>query len=326
MSTYLTKYKAGSTLIYMLGILLVACAPLATNIDRCELTGPTNVYDPDIPIAIESIYSIAPTPGGADNPMIPSGSTLQAFEMLVSQVRRWSSAVDVPDDNQRVIRITITYLSPELLYTILLNTQLEYQPGVPLDQFKKIVKERMEVIAKRSELIFLVTITYSNPEKGLPGDKMLILNFPAKEIVLLNSANKGINVSHFDPPLGQEIIISRSHLSGYIAYPMGLKEGENCVNCIDASWNNVITLSTDGLTTSHSAYNHQLNWLIRYHPLIETQANVGSSISYVFSLSAGEIAPAHAPPPPVWNVPAEEAGDEYWVEMARYIWGYVTDP
>jgi len=142
MSTNLTTYKVGSTLIYMLGILLVACAPLVTNIDRCELTGPTNVYNPDIPIAIESIYSIAPTPGGADNSMVSSSPTLQAFEMLVSQVRRWSSSVDVPDDNQRVIRITITYLSPELLYTILLNTQLEYQPGLPLDQFKKIVKER----------------------------------------------------------------------------------------------------------------------------------------------------------------------------------------
>jgi len=48
---------------------------------------------------------------------------------------------------------------------------------------------------------------------------MLILNFPAKDIVLLNSASERIIVSYFDPPLGQEIIISRSHLSGYIAYP-----------------------------------------------------------------------------------------------------------
>jgi len=107
---------------------------------------------------------------------------------------------------------------------------------------------------------------------------------------------------------------------------MGLKEGENCVNCIDTSWNTIITLSANGLTTSHSAYNHQLNWLIKYHPLIETQANVGLSLPYAFSLSAEKIEPAHAPPLPVWNVSAEEAGDEYWAKMTRYIWGYVTNP
>ncbi|MFZ5819159.1 MAG: hypothetical protein ACOYYJ_04585 [Chloroflexota bacterium] len=326
MSKNLTNSKVGSILIYMLGILLVACEPLAVaNAGSCsKADAEDNVYIEKISSDIEGSYLSLFSQDGAYNSDALPNAALRAFEMLVSQVKRWSSSVDIPTNDQHVIRITVTYLSPELLYTILLNTQLEYQPGVPLDQFKKTTKDRMDALAKRSELIFLVTISSSISEKSLSEDKMLILNFPAKDIMLINSADERINVSHFDPPLGQEIIISRAHLSGYIAYPMGLKEGENCVNCIDTSWNTMITLSANGLKTNKFEYPHQLNWIIKYHPLIEPQANVGLP-QPSFTL-AENIALILTPPRPAWNVAAEEADPIYWEEMARYIWGYVIDP
>jgi len=253
----------------------------------------------------------------------------RALHTLKDQVRRWSNFQDILVNDDQVARITLTFIHPELVETILLNHSLAQPSNINRDQFATELKTQLGKLADHNELYFLVTVTDSSYNPLVTEKDVAILSIPAQDITLMNSENGFVAPKHYDPPLGQDIYLSRNHLSGYVAFPMFVKDKEDkCVLMLDPSSNTTITIGATNIklsTTAGNVSNHQLTWLIRYHSLLDLNIIPTPAI-----VSDQNIAPecCHAPPTPdVTRLPTDETyWNSYWVEVARYVWGYVVAP
>ena len=105
-------------------------------------------------------------------------------------------------------------------------------------------------------------------------------------------------------------------------------KGDQCVLLLDPTSNTTITVRAPAIklsTGSGNVSNHQLTWFIRYHSLLDI-----NTIPTPVIVHDPNITPecCHSPPLPDANkLPEDEVyWDAYWVEMARYIWGYEVNP
>jgi len=273
---------------------------------------------------VKSIYSRWVQNQGNSDPSTLQSLKNEAFTLLVNQVKRWTSSADIPIDNANVIRITLTYISPELTQTIILNHQL-YNNVLSEIDFENMLRTRMNVVADREELIFLMTITYSQYNNQIATeDNRITLTIPMDELALANAENLRVTAHHIDPPLRQEIVISHGPSAGYVAFPIGVGTSENCVEVMDHLHNTVINVSTGGIRINENEYVPQLSWSVKYHPLVEMDAGITPPpISY----TAPQGVPInHLPPIPVRTIPVNQVDQSYWEKMALHVWGHVTDP
>ena len=253
----------------------------------------------------------------------------RALYTLKDEVRRWSSFQDMLVNDNQVVRITLTFIHPDLVEIILLNHSLAQPSNINRDQFANELKIQLGKLADYNELFFLVTVTDSSYKPLITEKDVVVLSIPARDITLMNSKKEYVAPSHYDPPLGQNIQISRKHLSGYVAFPMFVKDkNDQCVLMLEPPSNTTITVGATNIklsTTSGNVSNHQLTWFIRYHSLLDINIVPTPAI-----VSDQNIAPecCHAPPTPdIAKLPTdEEYWNSYWVEIARYVWGYVVAP
>ena len=313
----------------ILGIFLAACGPTPAfasgNLQPCTSTTPeANVYRVQTHPQVTSIYSRRVQNQGNSDPAILQSLKNEAFTLLVDRVKRWTSSTDIPIDNANVIRITLTYISPELAQLIILNHQL-YTNVLSEPDFENMLHTRMNVVAEREELIFLMTITYSQYNNQLATENNRItLTIPMDELTLANAENLHVAVYHIDPPLRQEIVVSHGPSAGYVAFPIGVGTSENCNQVMDRRHNTVLNVSVSGIKVNGNDYASQLSWSAKYHPLIEMNDGI---IPPAFSSAAPTGIPInHQPPAPVRNVPVEQVDPSYWEQMATHVWGYVVSP
>jgi hypothetical protein len=234
------------------------------------------------------------------------------------------------------VRITVTYISPELIESVVLN-QVFYS-GVPVSDFPSAVKERKDAVAKRDELLFLVTVTASEYQiKLLPNDA-LIVDIPISEMKLTNSAGLPLSPYHADQNIEDEINIRAGPEHGYIAYPIAVQKDGICNWVMDPLWNTTMTLHIPDLLINRESHG-LLTWSIDYHTLVETNAPINdqNSINDLMLLvvdpsvpSVPTSAPASQskdPPLPINGV--EKANNDYWnnywEQMSRFIWYHLTN-
>jgi len=312
-------WKEGIVLICVWGVFLAACGTTAAasgNLQPCICTTPgANVYRNGTLVQVRELYSRSFSD--------PIGAKNEAFSLLIDQVQRWSSSVDIPVDNGNIIRITLTYLSPELTQLIILNQQL-YKNIIQINEFEQMLQSKMNEIANREELIFLMTITYSVYDApAAPEFSKVSINIPIGELALVNSRNAYIRAYDVDPTLRQEITISHGPSSGYIAFPIGVGSAENCTQIIEDRWNTIINVSIGRVVVNGTDYVHPLAWSVKYHPLVDMDNEIISpSIQFVAPQS---IPVDYQPPPPERGIPIELEDPTYWELMSIHVWGYVTN-
>jgi hypothetical protein len=320
--------KAGISVICFLGLFLSACdgtdVTLSSSSPACTPSPEANEYRKNMQFEIDLLYSrLFPDQINYD-PNTLEGVKSDAFRLLRDQVKRWSSSNDIPVDNQ-VARITLTYISPDLAQTIILNNHL-YQQILPKTEFQGRLKNVLDKIAEREEMIFLITIAYSQYNPNETEETMVVLNFPIKEMALINAGDKHINAKHFDPPLEHEIVISRGPLSGYIAFPIGIEEGGSCLHIMDPRWNTMLTINADGFKVNGNSYTHPLTWFVKRKPLVDMESSGVPSHPLSTPHPDNIYSVDHQPPLPVKNLPASQESDAYWEKMAIHLWGYVVAP
>jgi len=310
---------------------MAACTPISTtnalNLPSCAPEN--NVYTDENQALVESIYQSALVPSQA----VYSGNRLnaqyQALMFLRDEVRRWSSFNDISVSASQFARITLTHVSPELVQVIILNQYLSNPVAISQETFHLLLTEEMEQISQRDEFFFLVTLTASQYDPSATNDNMLILDIPIKDMILVNAGDLRVSPSHDDHPIDQEIILSREHLSGYIAYPMAVQIGDTCEQVLESLWNTTITISLSELFVNGTQYEHQLTWSIKYHPLVDLGVEAGSPGSPIpVGFDQSRLFPMAVPPNLEGNRISTDIAywDLYWENMARYVWGYVTDP
>jgi hypothetical protein len=322
-------WKVGVVLASILGVFLTACGPTTAlasgNSQPCISTTPeANEYRAQMQAQVKSIYSRRVQNQGNSDPAILQSLKNEAFTLLVDRVKRWTSSADIPIDNANVIRITLTYISPELAQIIILNHQLYSNVLSELD-FENMLRARMNVVADREELIFLMTITYSQYNNQLATENNRItFTISMDELALANAENLRVTAHHIDPHLRQEIVVSHGPSAGYVAFPIGIGTLENCIQVMDRRHNTMLNVSTGGIKVNGNDYASQLSWPIDYHPLIEMDD--GLILPPVNYIAPTSIPINHQPPAPVITVPVERVDLSYWEQMAIHVWGYVVGP
>lgn len=285
-----------------------------------------NPYRAPILTTASVIYQYALTPEPVTNIPPYKKGQYEALQTLTKLVEHWSAYNNIPLENGQVIRITLTYISPELIQAIILN-QMLYLNMSEAD-FEARVKEKMDRVANREEMLFLMTITYSNYDPMAFGDNLMTINIPLAEMVLIDSADNVTRPYHDDHKLDQEIPISYGPIAGYVAYPISVARSNGCNLILDPQWNTSTTISIPRLTVAGENYNHQLTWSIDYQPLISISPFPGppSFSDIPPSFSSDRLSPASLPPNParIPTAPENEYWNNYWIDMARYIWGQVV--
>ena len=322
-------WKLGVVLISILGTFLAACGPTPAfasgNSQPCTSTTPeANVYRVQTHAQVTSIYSRRVQNQSNSDPAILQNLKNEAFTLLVDRVKRWTSSADIPVDNTNVIRVSLTYISPELTQFIILNHQL-YNNVLSETDFENMLRTRMNVVADREELIFLMTIAYSQYNNQIATENNRItLTIPMDRLTMTNAENLHVSAPHIDPPLRQEIVVSHGPSAGYVAFPIEVGTLENCFQVMDPRHNTVLNVSTGGIKINGTDYAPQLSWSYKYNPLVDMDNGI---ISPVFGYTAPTDIPINLQPPiPVPTIPVEQVDQGYWAQMALHVWGHLTDP
>ena len=330
----LSDLKLGGKLLIIMGMLLSACAPEVAArplyATPCHpLTDEENVYRQPPQSVLSAYYSNAFTNMDFNNPSdVQRYESVQyeALKLLITQTERWSNSIDIHLESKN-IRITITYVSPELVQTIILNHYLFRRMGGFLDgRFDTEILSKMNNLASRNEHIFFVTLTASRYEEATSFNNPVIVQLPLQSLVVTNSENVKVVPQHDDHNLEERIDLTHGPAYGYISYPMAvtkvLIDHETCEFLLNKATDTHLTLSMPYIEVNGTRYETG-SWMLEYIPLLIIALNSNLSNN---SLQV-EKNPAHFVPdtePPAW--PASENG-EYWEKLARFIWYETTlDP
>ena len=107
------------------------------------------------------------------------GARYAAFQHLINETKRWSDTETIKLDDSSEAKITVTFISPELLQAVFLNEVLKNR--FITYGFQDQLQNVLNTIAERDELLFLLTVTTTNnninPTRHtikIPIDKMVI--------------------------------------------------------------------------------------------------------------------------------------------------------
>lgn len=324
--------------------LLLSCAPITVIPTPTEPPGPPDgkpctdkdSEDPNIYQAIEieslaNIYQNALLDGSSplmfDQNKL-SGAKTDAYRRLATSVRNWTTAADIPvkvgGTNSYFIRVTLTFISPELIELVLLNQTLGETPPISRETFVERVNAKIAQFGDRQEITFLLTFTSTYRNSYLADPNVLRINANVGEIMLLDADSKEISKKHSEPALGQDGYLSRESLSGYIGYPMFAYRNKKCIETLDSEYTASITVKIGKLSINGSEI-EPIILSIRHRPLLDLEnTRLPEPIPIPNNNLRRELTIKDAPPDPVGLAKNEDA--LYWQDMASYIWWYLASP
>ena len=187
---------------------------------------------------------------------------------LTNQVKNWSSSSDINLDNDQIIRITVTFIGPEIAQMAIYN-QLLYYPIQGVD-FKTPLDKGMESLAQRDEFIFLVLITASDNVASIPGRDIVTLDIPIREMLLTNTADLAVRPNHDDHLLDEEIHLGNGDfIAGFLGYPIAVGNESNCREVMEPDWNTSVTIRIPSYSIDGEQIQNPLTWNISYRTLID---------------------------------------------------------
>lgn len=350
-----TQGRFSFVIVLCLAILTSGCGVLPTASpttgEECPVAADDralNLYAIDMEEWVGEVYqhSLAPDiPNQSD--LTAQGRNLRqarnaAFKIFGWQVRRWSSFVDFKLVNTNdIVRITVTYLSPQLIETIMLNEAIqgEIPPKDSLDVFQGKLKNKLSHVGARSEVLFLMTISVARNTPDLNGALPIIIKIPFQNLILINSDGRSVRPKRFDQSLNHAIYLNDNKpFSSIFGYQMTVKTGETCSKLLDPNMNTTITVYLDNLAINDQTFSGQ-TWTIRYESLLG-EDGLGSSLPFddVYPIPSHWAPTLVAPSPQIsmlstpvaplsqTTVPStmDNYWDSYWQLMACYIWEQVT--
>lgn len=240
-----------------------------------------------------------------------------AFQLLRRQTERWSNSIDIDVSATEKTRITITYLSPQLLQLIEVNQLLRDRTDSIMGngEFQNHVQASLNKAAKMQGTIFLVTVyAVTSPDQ----DPMAI-NLPIKNMVLTNAANETVRPIYSDHGFDGVLRLANNSYSGFVVYPMAVKTGENCHLFLEETPDRKIALSLSGIIINDKN-KENYTWVILYSPILDD--------------GSPDENPNFAPPStwqgydsytPLPQVPSPDLPlDAYWELFSRHLWEQVT--
>ena len=243
-----------------------------------------------------------------------------ALLQLGKNLKHWSSYQNIVGDNNAMVRVVITYLDPVLVQYIVLNRVL----SLPIDKLYAVdinakIRETIDKIVKRDELLFLVTIA-SSSNNGQP----LIIKLPISNLALINPSNIKTLPTHYDHLLAETIDISKGPVFGIVSYPVSVRVGEDCVGFIN-QFTTSLTLDLEAQFTMGDKSYASLFWNIQYETLITVDDSYVTPVYDPNYLS--RFSEIGKPPTPYLSGAGTNDTDSiyYWEEMGRYYWDVLVE-
>ncbi|MBE0671888.1 MAG: hypothetical protein IH588_14985 [Anaerolineales bacterium] len=274
------------------------------------------------------------TPEGLGNQYLEQ----DAFNLLKKEVKNWSAHEDVFVKENLIVRITITYISPELVDALILNqvayvAMKNFGGSLPLPTlFTEELKSVKRWLAKREEHLFLMTLTASEYWSKIAPEHDLIIDIPIKNLALTNSSEIPIIPSHADMILENQINLQSNPEYGYLGYPLAVMNGVDCILSLDQQWDTSMTFSIPDIKVNYSSKG-SITWAIGMQPFLPVNdfaKNLGGATAPFIPLTGGssDLILQEDPPPAVNGIGKEvenaQYWDTYWSGMSRYIWYTLT--
>ena len=257
----------------------------------------------------------------------PTGSRQRALSQLVKNAEHLSDQVDIATNDTNMVRVTVTYLDPELIQYIILNQYLN-DPFLinekNLDSFNSDLKQIMNRLGDRNEILFLVTITSPFYIEQAYNSNVLTIRLPITELTLINGSGRRVKPSHPDYILNAPIDITHGPVSGIVGYPVAVVDQGQCAPSID-KWTNSLTLELSKIKLGDTEMSTQV-WSIPYRSLLMSDGNYPTPT--FDSIMGTPIGKLETPPTPHWIPNAKDDPTNpllYWNEMGKYIWNYVIN-
>lgn len=234
-----------------------------------------------------------------------------ALNFLIKKTERWSDTQKIRLGNSSDAHIILTYLHPELIQAAYLNEILENKQIVQDIELQ--MKQITSQASKRKELLFMLTvITNDRDSFNIPGSKIKI---QIDQLKLINSENKPVQPSHYDPNLDQPIDTSQGPVFGLVAYPIGIQSGNGCTWVLDTTFNTTIVIATNALLVNevnHDTY----TWTIRYKPLIDTGVPTDLLDPSPSNYEGWQLPSGLVPP-------SDMSNGNFWRDYSRFIWKHI---
>ncbi len=248
-----------------------------------------------------------------------------ALSELASETEHWSAYSDLVLNDNQIVRVTITFISRQLVEEIVLNDAI--YNNYSTDKFDDELKNKLDQLSSRNELFFMVILTAPTYNEKAYGDNLITVNIPFKQMQLINGSDLTVTPTHDDHILNEPILITRGPVSGIIAFPISVMQGKSCIWVMDNNWNTTITLDVPSATLNQNKFDVQ-SWSIFYRPLVEPskQNNVFMPTTAP-NFDPTRASPLTMPPTPVWSPGTGTQNPDletYWEDMGRYIWNRVV--
>lgn len=254
------------------------------------------------------------------------GTRQKALLKLGENARHLTDWVDIATSNTSMVRISVTYLDPELIQFVLLNHFLN-DPNrtvtpAPIEEFNREVNDKLLKLANRNEVLFLVTVTSPFYKAQAYNSDVVNVRVPISEMSLVNGSGKRVYPTHADYVLGANIDITHGPVGGIVGFPTAVWIQGRC-ELITDGWTHSLTLEIPRATLGDTEVSSQF-WSIPFRALVmRADNNPVPTYDPAFQTPVAKLA---FPPTPSWipNATEDETKWElYWYEMGQYIWNFV---
>ncbi|MCX6058431.1 MAG: hypothetical protein NTW69_09805 [Chloroflexi bacterium] len=325
--------------LYLFGLItllgLYGCAPPTQMVPQleqnataapCSLESPgINIYNITPRSLTQIIFNKAysnPATGQTDVNLINfidlDIAKYAAFQDLIRETQRWSDVETIVLSETNVVKITVTFISPELIDSVVLNQVL--QVSEITGGFDGYLLNTRQSFAARGELLFLITLTATNVTDINIISHNLIM--PISQMVLTNSSDVTSPPNHDDHNLELPMNSSSEFAFGFISYPLAGVNGNGCNWLLDPTYNTNIVLSIPHITVDNVS-NGPYSWKFSYAPpLIGILPELIPNYNRPPDFTNGRITPTLLPPRLTTNLsfPNGEEPEVYWEGFARYVW------
>lgn len=246
----------------------------------------------------------------------------RALQLLAYETLRWSRVEDKQEDGKK-LRIIITFISPELVHAVVLNTVISSNLTLPNNNLSEYTKSILQGMDQRREYVFLLTM-----QAELPKQTDMEIELRPKKILLKKMEEFQVPASQVDKIYSQAFnMASSSQRAGFIYFPQTVTYENECVPVLDALHDKDITVVMENVKINEQK--GSLNFQIAFAPPLGIEIPVPTPNPNLI-IPSDQYAPSAIVPsiqdigPTGLMMALTSENLQFWQDVGRFVWANLT--